>query len=109
MTWCEQQVSHLNVPRPITTSMFFQQYPTVAYVIPPWYDALIRRGREYNQPKGKLPLLSTPVGGYTWQTHPTVSEAVEREFDDVLPGEFEGSSDEGGEQTPSSGENENDQ
>lgn len=85
--------------------MFFRQYPAVAYIIPAWYEQLVMRAREYNQPHGKLTTLPSPTGGYNWQPHSEVVNAMNREFDDIIPGEFEGSSEEEGEDSSSEGEN----
>lgn len=106
MRWCEQEMINLNIPTPVETQMFFRQYPSVAYIIPPWYEQLVERGREYNHPDGKLTVLPSPLGGYNWEPHTEVTRAINREFDDVIPGEFEGSSEEEGDSLLSSSENE---
>lgn len=78
-------MTNIGAPEHPTSRMFFQQRPTVATVIPPWYFHLVEAARIYNQPVTKLPLLPTPTGAYGWIPHPQVDEAMNREFDDVDP------------------------
>jgi hypothetical protein len=78
----------INAPNP-RPSAFFQQFPSVAHVIPWWYEILVKAARDYTTTESKLPLLTKPHGGYQWQPHPCVSRAIERDWDDLPIGEID--------------------
>ena len=100
-------MTELGGPNEPESFMFFGEWLKVAYKIPTQYGRLVHTARDYARlDPQKLPLLATPTGAYAWDPHPYVTHATERNYDDVLPGDLEGSSEDEAEIQPSGDEGE---